>query len=155
MLTRVVRVLPISLRESVVSLAYSHSFHECRHAYTQLLCNTLNDWANNEYEVKGKTIANASIGVSLVVLEKTYRGQSPVQLNTAIEDVLSVIVRLQQTAAKSYSTFDLVRGLKVFDRNLLYITKPLGQRFWTNTAALNDADEVAATILTRSAREDA
>jgi hypothetical protein len=65
-------------------LAYSHSFHECRHAYTQLLCNTLNDWANNEYEVKGKTIANASIGVSLVVLEKTYRGQSPVQLNTAI-----------------------------------------------------------------------
>jgi hypothetical protein len=69
--------------------------------------------------------------------------------------VLSVIVRLQQTAAKSYSTFDLVRGLKVFDRNLLYITKPLGQRFWTNTAALNDADEVAATILTRSAREDA
>jgi hypothetical protein len=45
--------------------------------------------------------------------------------------------------------------VKVFDKNLLYITKPLGQRFWTNTAALNDADEVAATILTRSTLEDA
>ena len=67
----------------------------------------------------------------------------------------SVIVRLQRTAAKSYGTFELVRGLKVFDKNLLYITKPLGQRFWTNTAALNDADEIAATILIRSAWERA
>jgi hypothetical protein len=129
--------------------------HERRDAYTQLLCNTLNDWANKEYEVNGKTTANASVGVGLVVLEKTHRGQSPVQLKAAIEDVLSVIVRLQQTAAKNYSTFELIRGVKVFDKNLLYITKPLGQRFWTNTAALNDADEVAATILTRSTLEDA
>ena len=91
----------------------------------------------------------------MVVLEKTHRGQSPVQLKAAIEDVLSVIVRLQQTAAKNYSTFELIRGVKVFDKNLLYITKPLGQRFWTNTAALNDADEVAATILTGSTLEDA
>jgi hypothetical protein len=65
--------------------------HERRDAYTRLLCNTLNDWANKEYEVNGKTTANASVGVGLVVLEKTHRGQSPVQLKAAIEDVLSVI----------------------------------------------------------------
>ena len=91
----------------------------------------------------------------MVVLEKTQRGQLPAHLDVAIEDVLSVIIRLQQTAAKSYGTFELVRGMKVFDKNLLYITKPLGQRFWTNTAALNDADEIASTILTRTAREGA
>jgi hypothetical protein len=128
---------------------------ERRAAYTQLLCDTLNGWANKEYEVQGKTAANASVGVGLIVLEKTHRGELPAHLNTPIGDVLSIIVRLQRTAAKSYGTFELVRGLKVFDKNLLYITKPLGQRFWTNTAALNDADEIAGTILTRSAREDA
>ena len=124
--------------------------HEHRAMYTRLLCDTLNDWANKEYQVHGRTAVDARVGVGLVVLEKTQRGQLPAHLDAAIEDVLSVIIRLQQTAAKSYGTFELVRGLKVFDKNLLYITKPLGQRFWTNTAALNDADEIATTILTRS-----
>ena len=69
------------------------------------------------------------------------------------DELLKAIDNLQRTAAKGHGTFEIVRGLKVFHENLLYITKPLGQRFWTNTAALNDADEIAATILTRSARE--
>jgi len=127
--------------------------HEQQAAYTRLLRDTLNGWANKEYyQVHGKTTADASVGVGLVVLEKTHQGQLPATPDAAREGVLSVIVHLQQTAAKSYGTFELVRGLKVVDKNLLYITKPLGQRFWTNTAALNDADEIAATILTRSAR---
>ena len=75
------------------------------------------------------------------------------QLSATDGELLKAIDNLQQTAAKSHGTFEIVRGLKVFHKNLLYITKPLGQRFWTNTAALNDADEIAATILTRTARE--
>jgi hypothetical protein len=129
--------------------------HEQRAAYTHLLCNTLNDWASTEYQVYGQASGDTRGGVGLVVLEKTPRGQPPSHLNAAMEDVLSVIVRLQQTTAKNYGSFELVRGLKVFDKNLLYITKPLGQRFWTNTAALNDADEIASTILTRTVREGA
>ena len=125
--------------------------HEYRAAYTRLLCETLNDWANSEYQVHGQAVVDTAVGVGLVILEKTHRGQLPAHLDE-IEDVLSVITRLQQTAAKRYSTFEVIRGLKVFDKNLLYITKPLGKRFWTNTAALNDADEVATTILMRSAR---
>jgi len=45
------------------------------------------------------------------------------------------------------------RGLKVFDRNTLSLIKPLAQRFWTRTAALNDADDIAATILMQPMRE--
>lgn len=40
----------------------------------------------------------------------------------------------------------------MFDENTLYIFKPLRLRFWTRTAALNDADSIAASILTASAR---
>jgi hypothetical protein len=43
----------------------------------------------------------------------------------------------------------------VFDSNKLYVVKPIGQRFWTETAALNDADEIAGTILMHSSRESA
>jgi hypothetical protein len=115
----------------------------------------LNGWAKREYKVHGKTVADSSIGVGMVVLEKTRREDKPAQLSATDGELLKAIDSLQRTAAKEHGTFELVRGLKVFHKNLLYITKPLGQRFWTNTAALNDADEIAATILTRSAREGA
>jgi hypothetical protein len=126
-----------------------------RASYTRLLCDRLNGWAKQKYRVHGKTVANSSIGVGMVVLEKTRREEKPTQLFATDGDLLKAIDNLQRTAARGHGTFEMVRGLKVFQKNLLYITKPLGQRFWTNTAALNDADEIAATILTRSAREGA
>jgi hypothetical protein len=124
-----------------------------RAAYTKLLCDTLNGWAKKEYQVHGKAGTAGAAGVGLVVLEKTRRGEPPAQINGMTDDVLTTLAHLERIVAKRHSSFELVRGLKVFDKNLLYITKPLGQRFWTSTAALNDADEVAGTILMRSARE--
>jgi N-6 DNA Methylase len=138
-------VRPTRARQNIPTIQPTSD--EKRAAYTRLLCDTLNSWANDKYQVHGKTSASVGIGIGLVVLERTRRKQRPARLDMGIEDVLAVIGRLQQTAAKSYGTLQLVRGLKVFDRNLLYITKPLGQRFWTNTTALNDADEIAASIL--------
>ena len=144
---------PTRARPDVPSIR--HSSDSQRSAYTGILCDTLNGWGKREHQVHGKVSADSSLGVGMVVLEKTRRAESPVQLNGSANEILRAIDNLQHTAAKDHGTFELVRGLKVFHKNLLYITKPLGQRFWTNTAALNDADEIAATILTRSAREGA
>jgi hypothetical protein len=126
-----------------------------RTAYTKVLCDTLNGWAKKEYQVHGKAGTAGAAGVGLIVLEKTRRGEPPAQLDGITDDVLTTLAHLERIVAKRHSSFELVRGLKVFDKNLLYITKSLGQRFWTSTAALNDADEVAGTILVRSAREGA
>ena len=131
------------------------STKEQRAAYTGLLCGTLNGWASKDQQVHGKAVADSDLGVGLVVLEKTRRGESPSHLDESTTDVLAALRRLQRGAAKKYSTLELVRGLKVFDKNLLYITKPLGQRFWMRTAALNDADEIAGAILMRPVRERA
>lgn len=126
-----------------------------RSSYISLLCDRLNGWAKGDYRVHGETVADPSIGIGIVVLEKTRREEKPAQLYATDGGFLKAIDKLQRTAAKDYGTFEIVRGLKVFHKNLLYITKPIGQRFWTSTAALNDADEIAANILTRSAREEA
>jgi hypothetical protein len=91
----------------------------------------------------------------MVILEKTPRDENPSQLIEHPQNILKALDDIQHTAIKSCGTFDLVRGVTVFHKNLIYITKPLGQRFWTGTAALNDADQIAATILTSSARGDA
>jgi hypothetical protein len=130
------------------------STESSRQGFLRRLCATLNAWAQ-EYRVHGKVIADSSIGVGMVVLEKTRREEKPTQLSATDGELLKAIDNLQRIAAKGHGTFELVRGLKVFHKNLLYITKPLGQRFWTSTAALNDADEIAATILTRLVREGA
>jgi hypothetical protein len=132
-----------------------HSSSMFRSSYTNLLCDRLNGWAKQEYKVHAKTVADSSIGVGIVVLEKTGRDEKPTQLSATDGELLKAIDTLHRIAAKDNGTFQLVRGLKVFHKNLLYIIKPLGQRYWSNTAALNDADEIAATILTRSTREGA
>lgn len=123
--------------------------------YVKLLCDTLNNWANPQYEVHGKAISDGKLGVGMVVLEKTVRGEEPQHQNGATQDALVHLHRLQKGAAKGRDTIELVRGLKVFDKTLLYVTKPNGRRFWTRTAALNDADEIAGTILMRPGKDDA
>jgi hypothetical protein len=47
------------------------------------------------------------------------------------------------------------RGITVFDQENLYLLKSIGYRYWTETAALNDADEIAGTILMHSHRATA
>ncbi len=153
-----VRVLIPSFRPSRKKFdipTLRRSTETSRQDFLKRLCTTLNGWANKDYKVHGKVSAAPSLGVGMIVLEKTRRNESPAQLNGSTYEVLKAIENLQRTAVKGLSTFELVRGLKVFHKNLLYITKPLGQRFWTNTAALNDADQIAATILTGPAREGA
>ena len=95
------------------------------------------------------------MGVGVAVLEKTRLGEPPRQLPDAAVPLLPLLRRLESIAAKSLGSVQLVRGVKVFHENLLYVVKPIGQRFWSATAALNDADEIATTILLRSSKEKA
>lgn len=121
--------------------------------YLRILCNTLNGWAAKGCKVHGRAMVDASMGLGVVLLEKTRLGERPANPTDSHTDILKVLSTLQRGAAKGHSVVELVRGLKVFDGRLLYITKPVGRRFWSRTAALNDADEIAGTILMRSTRE--
>lgn len=146
-------VRPSRAKPNVPTLKQSNETF--RATYCKLLCDRLNSWAKDEYVVHGTSLVETSIGIGMVVLERTKRGKEPTQIPATGGELLRAIDNLQRTAAKDYGTFELVRGLKVFHKNMLFIAKPLGQRFWTLTAALNDADEIAGTILTRSPRGEA
>ena len=120
-----------------------------RDAYAKVLCDTLNARARNGYHVSARTDGDGGLGIGLVVLEKSRKNGPN---SSEVPDLLDVLTKLQTHSTKRHGSFELTRGLKVFDGNLLYITKPLGQRFWTATAAFNDADDVANTIYERSLR---
>jgi hypothetical protein len=54
---------------------------------------------------------------------------------------------IQQALPQQKGRLIYKRHLKVFGGDKLYILKPLLRRHWTKTAAINDADEIAAAIL--------
>jgi hypothetical protein len=119
-----------------------------RDDYVNRLCETLNGWAKSgPFIVQGHAGASAKLGIGVAVLQKVGIGRVASTPPKDLDDLLSALHRLRDVTSQKLNTFELIRGAKVFDRDSLYIVKPIGQRFWTQTAALNDADEVAGTIL--------
>ena len=123
-----------------------------RREYLHLLCRLLNTWSSrSRYHVSGEIISSSKSGMGVIVLRKDA-GQ-PSQQNferpssPKLDEILERISRLLPQHEGSMAFY---RNLKVFDGDKLYILKPLAFRFWSKTFALNDADEIAAAILTHN-----
>lgn len=127
-----------------------------RKRYEVALCETLNDWAQGgKYRIQGRICPSSMSGIAVVILNRSRDGAKPSGPAKDDRSLLEVLDDLQQTFAKELGSIELLRGVKVFDKDSLYLFKPLAQRFWTRTAALNDADDIATTILMRSRKERA
>ncbi|MBI1348642.1 N-6 DNA methylase [bacterium] len=125
-----------------------------REAYCDRVCAMLNGWSKQrEYKVHGTVYASDAMGVGMTVLEKTTRTVSTPSVSSNGQDLLKSLDHLRKAYPQRLATLDVVRGLLVFDKNRLYVVKPISQRHWTQTAAMNDADEIAGTILMRSTKE--
>ena len=138
-------VRPTRKRVTVPTIA--QSTRDQRIAYKRRLCDTLNGWANGgSFLVQGRVLASGNIGFGLTILEKTPRGSFAPD-PAASDDLIGALDQLRTSVSQKLNTFEMVRGIKVFDGNRLYVVKPLAYRYWTQTAALNDADEIAGSIL--------
>jgi hypothetical protein len=136
-----------TLRQSTASM---------RGEYLKTLCHTLNDWAaGGPIRVSGRVSVSLWSGIGAVELHHCATASPKLEAIEETEDLLSVLDRLRRAYRKELGSVELLRGLKVFDRDRLYLLKPLRQRFWTRTAALNDADEIAAAVLIRPAQASA
>ncbi|HVR38218.1 MAG TPA: N-6 DNA methylase [Thermoanaerobaculia bacterium] len=127
-----------------------------REEYTERLCETLNGWAKRgSYKVRGHSVASLKLGVGIALLQKMAHGSAAPDLSGNFSELLGALDELRRSGAQRLNTFELLRGAKVFDGDRLYVVKPISRRFWTLTAALNDADEIASTILMHSVERPA
>ncbi|MBL9104290.1 MAG: N-6 DNA methylase [Myxococcales bacterium] len=118
-----------------------------RAQYVGALCSTLHRWSNPDVQLRGDSIVDSKAGVAVVALEKSRAGE-PARPPLAVPPNLPALLhRLRRSGAADVGAVELVRGTIVFDGPTLYIGKPLARRFWTRTAALNDADQIAAILL--------
>lgn len=143
-------------RGSIGIPTLKESTHQNRMEYTALLCNLLNTWANRgQYQVSGQVCVSNKVGVGIIILQKTT-DKTPVTLSEreSSSQVDEILNRIKQMLPKHQGSLAFYRNLKVFDRDKLYILKPLTYKLWSKTTALNDADEISAAILTSNHRDN-
>ena len=125
-------------------------------SYLERVRSMLNGWGKRSGSiVHGQVLRSEPLGIGIVVLEKVHKSKHSEPLGDSGEDLIRVLDIIRKAIPKKYATLDVVRGVMVFDKNRLFVVKPIGQRYWTQTAAMNDADEVAGTILMRPPQGDA
>jgi hypothetical protein len=123
-------------------------------AYKDCLTDTLNGWAKGgAFVVRGGIAASPSLGIGVAVFEKSARNDG-IPSPQVDSDIVTALDDLRNAVSRKLNAFEFSRGVKVFRGNRLFIAKPIGRRYWTETAALNDADEIAGTILMHAPKGD-
>ena len=95
---------------------------------------------------------STKLGLAMAVVERANGRHNHAPTASDASDILATIAKLQKALPGTRRTLDFVRGMKIFDGPHLYVIKPDTGRFWTQSAALNDADEIAGTLVTIPAR---
>jgi hypothetical protein len=84
---------------------------------------------------------------SIVHVRLINRTSSGVCISRSRQELGATLQRMETILENQNGQFVFCQNLKVFDGDSLYILKPVQMRFWSRTAALNDADEIAGAII--------
>jgi len=119
---------------------------ELRASYADILTSHLNSWAEgSSYCVSARGSSSTDLRIGVLILEKNSSFK-PYEEFDYIE-LLEALAQLEQKTRERGGVLLQHKNLKIFNGNALFIVKPLMKRYWTATAALNDADEIAHAIL--------
>jgi hypothetical protein len=114
--------------------------------YAKTLCEMLNHFGKgSQFKVKGEIFKG--VPYSVIQVSLTNKVSKSVTIIDTKEKLASVLERMESLLQEKKGPFVFCQNLKVFDRDSLYVLKPMQMRYWSRTAALNDADEIAGYIL--------
>ena len=118
-----------------------------RASYADLLCDTLNLWAQGgNLRVRAACKVSSRLGMGVLTLHKCKEA-IPYEESSTANNLQDSLRRIKKSLREDQGHFSYMRGLKIFEKDELHLVKPLALRNWTKTAALNDADEIVAAIL--------
>ncbi len=119
--------------------------NECE-TYAKTLCEMLNHFGKgSQFKVRGEIFKG--VPYSVVQVSLADRVTKSVPISDTKDKLTDVLKRIESLLKEKKGPFAFCQNLKVFDRDSLYVLKPMQMRFWSRTTALNDADEIASYIL--------
>lgn len=122
-----------------------------REEYLKLLLEVLNTWSRSSgKKLSGNVIGSPTTALALVRLKREATTDQTEPETTSSAELERALKRVKALLPNSSGSIRQLRNLKVFVGDELYLVKPLIRRYWTRTAALNDADDIAAAILSAS-----
>jgi len=130
-------------RKKVKTLMHVNA--EQRQTYTETLCRMLNIHARKGRRVEGRVVRSDS--QAIVVISRAKGEPKPYYEEKAPEEMRQILNRIDKLLPVKRGGFVYYRNLKIFDKDHIYIVKPMTLRSWMRTTALNDADEIASAVL--------
>jgi hypothetical protein len=121
-----------------------------RKAYAETLAKTFRGWTRSGKHLWAEGSVAAQVGLAFITFgigdkAKTY-SESPAE-----ERVARLVDSIRHATARERNTsFHRLRGFVYYERDRVCILKPLNRRYWTRTAALNDADEILTRMMEES-----
>lgn len=119
-----------------------------RDSYVRLAIQTLTSWMREAgMGVTAGVIASPDTGLGIVTMTLASAATSRIDGERATSTSMShALTRIQELWPEHYGSVRQLRDLKMFDGPTVYVIKPLAARYWTATAAMNDADELMRSI---------
>ena len=119
--------------------------------YGATLCEQLSHWLRREGGVPACSVVSseaAGVAVARVCHDGEREPMSPAACqHESSDEIFGLLARIREIGSRNFPSIDVYREVMVFDGRCVYIVKPLGRRFWSGTAALNDADSIAGSVL--------
>ncbi len=118
---------------------------DCR-VYAVTLCEMLNSFGRTSgFKVRPNVLLGDPHSIVHVCL--VNKGPLDVSVSRSGQELAATLRRIGTLLESQEGQFVFCQNLKVFDADSLYVLKPMQMRFWSRTAALNDADEIAGAIV--------
>lgn len=139
---------PASL-DSAQLITAKNSTPAHRKEYAQTLVKTFRGWTRTKRHLWSQGNVAPRTGLALITLGIDDKPKPYVE-QFLEDEVQRTLKAIQSAAARDGSIFSRLRGFALYEPDRVHILKPLNRRYWTRTAALNDADD----ILTRMMEEN-
>lgn len=117
-----------------------------RKAYASTLVTTFRGWSRTKLSLWAQSCFAPKLGLAFVTFGVGGRAKKYKE-TTAEDKVEELLDRIRQVATQKEGVIRYLRGFSFYEDTMVHLLKPLSRRYWTRTAALNDADEILAHMM--------
>jgi hypothetical protein len=117
-----------------------------REAYASTLVSTFRGWTRTKSSLWARGCVASKLGLAFVTFG--VGGRTGVYRESEAEDkVQELAAKIRDSSTNSVGTIRYLRGFVFYEGATVHLLKPLNRRYWTRTAALNDADEILSHMM--------